>query len=99
MSERRLALQSLVSLMQLMGPGHLTSVRLKVMAILRLGMKIDDDSFAELCCNAWDCFVHNVHLKSLGTLLGQILVTLFPVLEKFPEKVASIFHFMIVKNK
>eukprot|EP00112_Aurelia_sp_Birch-Aquarium-sp1_P011525 Seg2422.1 transcript_id=Seg2422.1/GoldUCD/mRNA.D3Y31 product="Serine/threonine-protein kinase ATR" protein_id=Seg2422.1/GoldUCD/D3Y31 len=99
MEERRLALQSLVSLMQLMGPAHVTVVRLKIMAILRLGMKIEESNFAELCSSAWDYFVHNVDLKTLGPLLGQILVTLFPLLDKFPEKVAAIFKFLIIDNK
>ena len=99
MEERLLALQSLVSLMQLMGPAHVTVVRLKIMAILRLGMKIEESNFAELCSSAWDYFVHNVDLKTLGPLLGQILVTLFPLLDKFPEKVAAIFKFLIIDNK
>eukprot|EP00795_Rhopilema_esculentum_P004649 gene4649-20929_t len=97
--EKRLALQSLVSLMQVMGPEHVTVVRLKIMAILRLGMKIEGDSMAELCCSGWDYFVHNVDLKTLGPLLGQIVVTLFPLLDKFSDKVASIFKYLIIENK
>lgn len=97
--ERQLALKSLVSLMQLMGPDHVTVVRLKIMAILRLGMKIEGGKMAELCCSGWDYFVHNVDLKTLGPLLGQILVTLFPLLEKFGDKVAAIFKYLIIDNK
>ncbi len=99
MDERRLALQSLVSLMQLMGPSHITVVRLKIMAILRLGMKIDQDNFADLCCSGWEYFVHNVDLKTLGPLLGQIVVTLFPFLDKCANKVAAIFKFLLIENK
>lgn len=97
--ERQLALQSLVSLMQLMGPDHVTVVRLKIMAILRLGMKIEGSNMAELCCSGWDYFVHNVDLKTLGPLLGQILVTLFPLLDRFRDKVAAIFKYLVVENK
>ena len=77
----------------------MTVVRLKIMAILRLGMKIEGDSMAELCCSGWDYFVHNVDLKTLGPLLGQIVVTLFPLLDKFSDKVASIFKYLIIENK
>ena len=97
--EKQLALQSLISLMQLMGPAHVTVVRLKIMAILRLGMKIEGSKMAELCCLGWNCFVRNVDLKTLGPLLGQILVTLFPFLDKFGDKVAAIFKFLIIENK
>eukprot|EP00794_Sanderia_malayensis_P008013 gene8012-8872_t len=97
--ERCLALQSLVSLMQLMGPLHITAVRLKVMAVIRLGMKIQQQNVAELCCSAWHYFVHNVDLKTLGPLLGQITVTLFLFLDTFPRKTAEIFKFLVVENK
>ena len=97
--EKQLALQSLVSLMQLMGPAHVTVLRLKIMAILRLGMKIQGNRMAELCCAGWDCFVRNVDLKTLGPLLGQILVTLFPFLDEFADKVAAVFKFLIIENR
>ena len=54
---------------------------------------------AELCCLGWNCFVRNVDLKTLGPLLGQILVTLFPFLDRFGDKVAAIFKFLIIENK
>ena len=41
----------------------------------------------------------SVDLESLGPLLGQIVVALYPVIDEQPHKVADIFHFLIVQNR
>ena len=41
----------------------------------------------------------SVDLESLGPLLGQIVVALYPVVDEQPEKVAEIFKFLIVENR
>ena len=41
----------------------------------------------------------SVDLESLGPLLGQIVVALYPVIDEQPHKVAEIFHFLIVQNR
>ena len=99
MEEKRLALESLTKLMQVMGPKFITTVRVKVMGILRLCLRFQDKGFPELSCDAWDSFVRNVELSSLGPMLSQIVVTLLPYLNKLPARVTQIFHFLIVENK
>ena len=99
LEEKRLALESLVQLMQVMGPRYMTSVRVKVMAILRLGLRFKDKGFPELSCEAWERFVQSVDLTSLGPMLSQICVTLLPYLTHLPARVTQIFDFLIVRNK
>ncbi|XP_068737355.1 serine/threonine-protein kinase ATR-like isoform X2 [Montipora capricornis] len=99
LEEKQLALESLTKLMQVMGRKFITTVRVKVMGILRLCLRFQDKGFPELSCDAWDSFVRNVELSSLGPMLSQIVVTLLPYLNKLPARVTPIFHFLIVENK
>lgn len=99
LEEKRLALESLTKLMQVMGRKFITTVRVKVMGILRLCLRFQDKGFPELSCDAWESFVRNVELSSLGPMLSQIVVTLLPYLNKLPARVTQIFHFLIVENK
>ena len=85
--------------MQVMGPKLITTVRVKVMGILRLCLRFKDKGFPELSCDAWESFVRNVELSSLGPMLSQIVITLLPYLNTFPARVTQIFHFLIVENK
>ncbi|XP_077988664.1 serine/threonine-protein kinase ATR-like [Glandiceps talaboti] len=97
--DKKLALASLVSVMKLMGPKHITAVRVKVMTTLKIGLKYKDKGFPELNCKAWDCLVHSVELSSLGPMLSQIIVTLLPLLHQLPQEVAAIYHYLIVENR
>ena len=82
-----------------MGPKYITTVRVKIMGILRLCLRFQDKGFPELTCDAWESFVRNVKLSNLGPMLSQIVVTLLPYLNKLPARVTQIFHFLIVENK
>ena len=99
LEEKKLALESLTKLMQIMGPKYITTVRVKIMGILRLCLRFQDKGFPELTCDAWESFVRNVKLSNLGPMLSQIVVTLLPYLNKLPARVTQIFHFLIVENK
>ena len=41
----------------------------------------------------------SVELESLGPLLGQIVVALYPVIDERPHQVGEIFNFLIVENR
>ena len=99
MEEKYLALGSLVKLMEMMGPKHITVVRVKVMAILRLALQFETADFHDLCCQAWECFVRSLDVPSLRSMLGHIVVTLIPLLDHSVEKIAAIFHYLIVENE
>lgn len=41
----------------------------------------------------------SVELESLGPLLGQIVVALYPVINERPHQVEEIFNYLIVENR
>ena len=85
--EKRLALASLVRLMELMGAKHITVVRVKVMAILKLALKFKSRDLGDLCCEAWECFVRSLDVTSLQSMLGHIVVTILPLIDHSIDKV------------
>ncbi|XP_076315035.1 serine/threonine-protein kinase ATR-like [Tachypleus tridentatus] len=93
LEEKKLALGSLNSIMELMGPKHITAVRMKVMATLKIAIHFTEEDFPQICTQAWNTFVHNVELQSLGSLLNQVMTALLPLLQFHPQGVATIFHF------
>ncbi|XP_071964795.1 serine/threonine-protein kinase ATR-like isoform X2 [Antedon mediterranea] len=99
LEDKKLALESLVSIMKLMGAKHITTVRVKVMTTLKISLRFKEQGFPILSCRAWDCFVRSVDLPSLGPMLSQIVITLLPLLHQLPEQVASIYHYLIVENR
>ncbi|KAG8445307.1 hypothetical protein GDO86_010190 [Hymenochirus boettgeri] len=96
--DKKMALNSLVSLMKLMGPKHISSVRVKMMTTLRTGLRYKEE-FPELCCSAWDLFVRCLDQAYLGSLLSHVIVALLPLLHFQPKKTAAIFRYLIVENR
>ncbi|XP_053774486.1 serine/threonine-protein kinase ATR isoform X2 [Desmodus rotundus] len=96
--DKKMALNSLMSLMRLMGPKHVSSVRVKMMTTLRTGLRFKDD-FPELCCRAWDCFVRCLDHAYLGSLLSHVIVALLPLIHIQPKETAAIFHYLIIENR
>ncbi|XP_075124962.1 serine/threonine-protein kinase ATR [Leptodactylus fuscus] len=96
--DKKMALNSLVSLMKLMGPKHISSVRVKMMTTLRTGLRYKDE-FPELCCRSWDLFVRCLDQAYLGSLLSHVIVALLPLLHIQPKETVAIFHYLIVENR
>ncbi|XP_075717588.1 serine/threonine-protein kinase ATR isoform X2 [Rhinoderma darwinii] len=96
--DKKMALNSLVSLMKLMGPKHISSVRVKMMTTLRTGLRYKED-FPELCCRSWDLFVRCLDQTYLGSLLSHVIVALLPLLHIQPKETVAIFHYLIVENR
>ncbi|PIK55504.1 putative serine/threonine-protein kinase atr [Apostichopus japonicus] len=99
LEDKKLALESLVCIMRLMGPKHITGVRVKVMTTLKIGLQYKEHGFPLLSCRAWDCYVRSVEPSALGPMLSQVIVTLLPLLQELPSQVSAIFHFLIVENQ
>ncbi|XP_053162859.1 serine/threonine-protein kinase ATR isoform X2 [Hemicordylus capensis] len=96
--DKKMALNSLMTLMTLMGPKHISAVRVKMMTTLRTGLRYKED-FPELCCKAWDCFVRCLDQTHLGSLLSHVIVALLPLIHIQPKETAAIFHFLIAENR
>ncbi|XP_075426221.1 serine/threonine-protein kinase ATR isoform X3 [Ascaphus truei] len=96
--DKKMALNSLVSLMKLMGPKHISSVRVKMMTTLRTGLRYKEE-FPELCCRAWDWFVRCLDHAYLGSLLSHVIVALLPLIHIHPKETVAVFHYLIVENR
>uniref|UniRef100_A0A3P8URA2 Serine/threonine-protein kinase ATR n=1 Tax=Cynoglossus semilaevis TaxID=244447 RepID=A0A3P8URA2_CYNSE len=92
------ALTSVMSLMRLMGSKHISSVRVKMMTTLRIGLKYRED-YPLLCCQMWDCFVRSVETSHLGPLLSHVIVALLPLIPLQPKETAAIIRFLIIDNR
>ncbi|CAH1797711.1 unnamed protein product [Owenia fusiformis] len=97
--EKLMALESLISLMKMMGAHYITPVRVKLMATLKIVLRFKEKAFPSVCCRAWECFVKSLDMASLGPMLSQIIVILLPLFNQLPNQVAEIFRFLIVKNR
>ncbi|XP_076341911.1 serine/threonine-protein kinase ATR-like isoform X2 [Tachypleus tridentatus] len=66
LEEKKLALGSLNSIMELMGPKHITAVRMKVMATLKIAIHFTEEDFPQICTQAWNTFVHKLEMRRLN---------------------------------
>ncbi|KAG9278873.1 serine/threonine-protein kinase ATR [Astyanax mexicanus] len=96
--KKKMALNSLMALMKLMGSKHISSVRVKMMTTLRTGLRYKED-FPQLCCQTWDCFVRCLDPSYLGPLLSHVIVALLPLIPIQPKETAVIMHYLIVENR
>uniref|UniRef100_A0AAR2K244 Serine/threonine-protein kinase ATR n=1 Tax=Pygocentrus nattereri TaxID=42514 RepID=A0AAR2K244_PYGNA len=96
--KKKMALNSLMALMKLMGSKHISSVRVKMMTTLRTGLRYKED-FPQLCCQTWDCFVRCLDPPYLGPLLSHVIVALLPLIPIQPKETAVIMHYLIVENR
>ncbi|XP_053507281.1 serine/threonine-protein kinase ATR [Ictalurus furcatus] len=96
--KKKMALNSLMALMKLMGSKHISSVRVKMMTTLRTGLRYKED-FPQLCCRTWDCFVRSLDPSYLGPLLSHVIVALLPLISIQPKETAVIMHYLIVENR
>ncbi|XP_076149495.1 serine/threonine-protein kinase ATR isoform X1 [Alosa pseudoharengus] len=95
---KKMALNSLIAFMKLMGPKHISSVRVKMMTTLRTGLKYKED-YPELCCQTWDCFVRCLDPPYLGPLLSHVIVALLPLISIQPRETATIIRYLILEKR
>ncbi|KAK3922870.1 Serine/threonine-protein kinase ATR [Frankliniella fusca] len=93
------ALQSLPQIIRLMGPKYITPVRLKVLSTLRTALRLTHCDFPHYSCGAWEAFIHSVDIYKIGPLLGTIAASLLPLLEQFPDEIASMLEWLVVEHE
>ena len=96
--EKKRAYASLIGLMKLMGTKHITSVRVHLMTTLRIGHKYKEMGFAELCCEAWECYINCLELPALGSVLAQLVACLLSLLPNAEGHVVAIFRHLIIEQ-
>ncbi|EEC10400.1 hypothetical protein IscW_ISCW019791 [Ixodes scapularis] len=93
------ALSSLERIIKLMGQRHVTALRMKLMATLKLALRLHHGEFPAINCSIWNTFVHNLEPASLGPMLSQVTAILLPLLKLDPGGAKDIFDFLFVENR
>ena len=83
---------SLVQLLQIMGANNVNTVCVKLLATLRIILKLKTRKILESALKAWALFVKFLEPDNLTQLLPQILVSLLPLAKMFPGYVDGIFE-------
>ncbi|XP_075536838.1 ATR serine/threonine kinase meiotic 41 [Dermacentor variabilis] len=97
--KKKEALRSLECILRLMGQQHVTALRMKLMATLKLALRLSHGEFPSINSCVWNTFIHNLEPASTGPLLSQITATLLPLLKLDPEGATNIFNFLFVDNR
>ncbi|KAH6938320.1 hypothetical protein HPB50_008589 [Hyalomma asiaticum] len=97
--KKKEALRSLECILRLIGQQHVTAFRMKLMATLKLALRLSHGDFPSINSCVWSTFIHNLEPLSTGPLLSQITATLLPLLKLDPEGAKSIFNFLFVDNR
>ncbi|XP_050524661.1 serine/threonine-protein kinase ATR isoform X2 [Daktulosphaira vitifoliae] len=92
-------LLSLGDIFKLMGKRYVTPARFKILAMLRSAISLKNNTFVYLGLKAWDAFIHYVNIDALGPMLSTIFVSILPLLDIYPNKVANMFYFLIKENE
>lgn len=93
--EKKRAYASLIALMKLMGARNVTAVRVHLMTTLRLGHKYLDCGFADLCCEAWQCYIDCMESSALGSMLAPLTACLLNLLPCAETAVYGILSHLI----
>ncbi|KAG0411510.1 hypothetical protein HPB47_011364, partial [Ixodes persulcatus] len=97
--KKKQALSSLERIIKLMGQRHVTALRMKLMATLKLALRLHHGEFPAINCSIWNTFVHNLEPASLGPMLSQVTAILLPLLKLDPGGAKDIFDFLFVENR
>ncbi|XP_049270134.1 uncharacterized protein LOC119385971 [Rhipicephalus sanguineus] len=97
--KKKEALRSLECILRLMGQQHVTALRMKLMATLKLALRLTHGEFPSINSCVWSTFIHNLEPSSTGPLLSQITATLLPLLKLDPEGAKNIFNFLFIDNR
>ncbi|RWS05005.1 hypothetical protein B4U79_11546 [Dinothrombium tinctorium] len=100
-SEIKEALESLVDIINSLGPQNIPTIETNLKAALRTPLKYDfsreDREFAEILIEAWKAFVQNHN--SLGSEIIEISNNLLPLVEISPKSTEKVFEVFIDENK
>lgn len=91
-------LYSLGQIIRLVGAGHVTQSRYKIIAMLTSVISLDNKNLKAIGLKIWNTFLHIVDIQALGPSLSRIVVSLQPLLETHEKEVDIIYKFLILEN-
>ncbi|CAH8587334.1 unnamed protein product [Schistosoma turkestanicum] len=93
------ALRSLVVFIKLLGSNHVTRMRAKFMANLKICMRYNTPPFGKVVVKAWRSFIRMLEPESLDELLPDLGATLVGLLPSDPEQVVDLFHYLFLEKR
>ncbi|CAH8665169.1 unnamed protein product [Dicrocoelium dendriticum] len=96
---RWIALRSLVVFIQLLGRSHVTRMRAKFMATLKICLRYTTAPFAKVVIKAWRSFIRMLELDALCELLPDLGATLVSLMPYGPEQVTDLFHYFFLEKR
>ncbi|XP_055847879.1 serine/threonine-protein kinase ATR isoform X3 [Episyrphus balteatus] len=91
-------LYSLGQIIRLVGAGHVTQSRYKIIAMLTSVISLDDKNLKAIGLKIWNTFLHIVDIQALGPSLSRIVVSLQPLLQTNEKEVDTIYKYLILEN-
>ncbi|CAH8669217.1 unnamed protein product [Heterobilharzia americana] len=99
LEHRWTALRSLVVFIQLLGPNHVTRMRAKFMANLKICLRYNTSPFAKVVVKAWRSFIRMLEPESLDELLPDLGATLVGLLSSDADQVVDLFHYLFLEKR
>ncbi|CAH8869939.1 unnamed protein product [Trichobilharzia szidati] len=99
LEHRWTALRSLVVFIQLLGPNHVTRMRAKFMANLKICLRYNTSPFAKVVVKAWRSFIRMLEPESLNELLPDLGATLVGLLSSDADQVIDLFHYLFLEKR
>lgn len=92
------AIESLGEIIRFMGSEHIINFLFKILAVLRTALTINDMNMKKICAKVWKIFIYTVDIKSLGSYLSLIVISLEPLLLIQPIEANEILNYLIISN-
>ncbi|XP_018655277.1 putative phosphatidylinositol 3-and 4-kinase [Schistosoma mansoni] len=93
------ALRSLVVFIKLLGSNHVTRMRAKFMANLKICMRYNTSPFGKVVVKAWRSFIRMLEPESLEELLPDLGATLVGLLSSDSDQVVDLFHYLFLEKR
>ncbi|KAH8868249.1 Serine/threonine-protein kinase ATR [Schistosoma japonicum] len=93
------ALRSLVVFIKLLGSNHVTRMRAKFMANLKICMRYNTSPFGKIVVKAWRSFIRMLEPDSLEELLPDLGATLVGLLSSDADQVVDLFHYFFLEKR
>ncbi|KAF7257122.1 hypothetical protein EG68_06073 [Paragonimus skrjabini miyazakii] len=99
LEHRWIALRSLVVFIQLLGSRHVTRMRAKFMATLKICLRYKTAPFAKVVIKAWCSFIRMLEVDALRELLPDLGATLDALVPYGPDQVTDLFNYLFLEKK
>ncbi|KAK4323288.1 hypothetical protein Pmani_005988 [Petrolisthes manimaculis] len=81
-----------------MGKRYISPVSRKILASLKTALKLKDEEFYDIGCQAWTNFLYNLDESTLVGLIEEVVAVMKPLVKKRPEEMAPVLTSVLVET-